>query len=104
MNETEMKELLNSSGIPFVYHIWRKPPDALPWGVFRFSDVSSFFADGVLYYSVKACEIELYTGEKDPEAERAVEDVLTAAGISFEKDEFYIEGEQLFEILYECEV
>ena len=104
MSINEMLKLLNSSGIPFIYHVWLKPPEQLPWGVFRFNSTDKFFADGTVYYKIDSCEIELYTAIKSPEIEKQLEDTLTAAGISFAKDEQYIESEQFFEILYVCEV
>lgn len=103
MDEAKMRELLNSSGIPFAYHIWKNPP-ALPWGVYRFSNTSEMYADGVLYFAVKQYQIELYTDRKQPQTEQKLEDVLTHANIAFSKSETYIESEQMYQILYECEV
>lgn len=103
MGVDELKPLLNSSGIPFAYHIWRKPGD-LPWGVFRFESSDKFHADGIVYFQIARTVVELYTELKDPETEKQLEDTLTAAGISFSKDEEYIESEKMFKISYECEV
>lgn len=103
MNEEQVKALLETSGIPFAYHVWASPPP-LPWGVFRFSEQNAFYADGVLYYAVSNCQIELYTDTKQPDTEQKLEGVLTAAGISYTKFEYYIESEKLYQILYECEV
>ena len=104
MDEAKMKELLESSGIPFAYHIWRKPPSKLPWGVYRFSTTSEMYADGVLYHAVRRYQIELYTDTKEPLIEKMLEDTLTDNKIAFDKSETYIESEQLYQILYECEV
>lgn len=103
MDEKEMNRLLNSGTIPFAYHQWEKPP-ALPWGVFRLVNQSKFYADGELYYAVRQYDIELYTDKKDPDAEKAVEQLLDGVGITFVKNETYIDSEQLFEIIYEIEV
>ena len=40
------------------------------------------------------------TGRKDPELERRTEDVLDAYGIFYNKSEFWIESERLYEVLY----
>ena len=103
MSYEEFKNLLNSTDIPFAYHVWRKPPK-LPWGVYRFANTSEMYADGILFFAVRQYQIELYTDKKQPEVEQKLEDVLTHAGIAFSKSEFYIESEQLYQILYECEV
>lgn len=103
MDEQEMLALLNSSGIPFAYQVWRSPPK-LPWGVFRVGEINEFYADGVLYYAVRGYQIELYTAKKDQSAEEMLENALTAAGISFGRSEDYIESERLYQIIYDCEV
>lgn len=103
MDEAKIRELLNSSGIPFAYHIWKNPP-ALPWGVYRFANTSEMYADGILFFAVKQGQIELYTDKKQPEVEQKLEDILTSEGIAFSKSETYIESEQMYQILYEFEV
>lgn len=103
MTHEEIKNLLNSSGIPFAYHIWKEPPN-LPWGVYRFANTSEMYADGILFFAVRQYQIELYTDKKQPEVEQKLEDVLTSEGIAFSKSETYIESEQMYQSLYECEV
>ncbi len=57
-----------------------------------------------MYHSFKRLNIELYTDEKSPETEKAVEEVLTFHDIFYSKSEIWIESEMLYEILYEMEV
>ena len=64
----------------------------------------TFGADNLMYHSFKQLNIELYTDEKSPEAERRVEEVLTQNNIFYTKTEAYILSEQLYEVLYEMEV
>lgn len=106
MKLSELKAVLESSGIPFAYYSWpvgKAPP--LPWGVYFEAYGRSFGADNVAYSTVRHMQVELYTADKDPALEKQLEDVLTATSIFYEKtDETYLETEHCFEILYELEV
>lgn len=105
MTYAEMKTLLDTTGIPFVYMAWKKggAPN-LPYGVFLFPGSNNFGADGIVYHTANQCRIELYTKYKSPELEKSIEDVLTGAGIYFERDETYIDEEEMLLNAYECEV
>lgn len=50
-----------------------------------------------------AVDIELYTDKKDPGLEKKLQELLTAAGIVYEKNEGWIESENLYEVVYEFE-
>lgn len=100
-----MLEVLNSSGIPFAYHAWKKgEAPSLPFGVFVFVRSENFAADGIVYFQRNRYNVELYTRKKDTAHEEAVENVLDINGVYWEKSETYIESEKVFQILYEIEV
>lgn len=104
MTQAELKTVLDSSGIPFAYRAWKNGHD-LPFGVFYFERDNPFAADGIVYAKKTLYALELYTAEKDPDAEAALEKALTAAGIFYSKsDEFYIDEERMFYVIYEIEV
>lgn len=100
MTEKELKNLLEISGIPFRYNHWNsKQP--LPFGVYYFPSTDNLAADGIVYNSVQNCIVELYTKDKSPQTEKALENVLTGAEIYFEKTEVYINAEKMYQISYE---
>lgn len=106
MKLSELKTVLDGSGIPFAYYSWPvgKAP-ALPWGVYLETYGRSFGADNVAYSTARHMQIELYSAGKDPALEKQLEDALTAASIFYEKtDETYLEDEKCFEAIYELEV
>ena len=104
LTQAELKTVLDGSGIPFVYRAWKYCHD-LPFGVFYFEHDNPFAADGIVYAKKTLYALELYTAEKDPYAEAALEKALTAAGIFYSKsDETYIDEEQMFYVIYEIEV
>lgn len=104
LTQAELKTVLDSSGIPFAYRAWKNGHD-LPFGVFYFERDNPFAADGIVYAKKTLYALELYTAEKDPDTEAALEKALTAAGIFYSKsDEIYIDEEQMFYVIYEIEV
>lgn len=83
MTQAELKTVLDSSGIPFAYRAWKNGHD-LPFGVFYFERDNPFAADGIVYAKKTLYALELYTAEKDPDTEAALEKALTAAGIFYQ--------------------
>lgn len=113
MTLDEVYTVLSSTGLPVVYRAWPKPdevPDAtyevpaLPYICYMQDGDNNFAADGIAYYSALRLTAELYTADKDPVSETAVETALSAAGIFYEKEETYIDSEQCYQISYEFEV
>ena len=105
MSYEQICEMMQETGLPFAYHHFAegeapKPPFLL----FLTEGEDTFGADNIMYHSFKRLNIELYTDEKSPETEKAVEEVLTSHGIYYSKSEIWIESEKLYEILYETEV
>ena len=105
MSYEEINEMMQETGLPFAYHHFAegeapKPPFLL----FLTEGEDTFGADNIMYHSFKRLNIELYTDEKSPDTEKAVEEILTSHGIYYSKSETYIESEKLYEILYETEV
>lgn len=72
--------------------------------VYLFPGTDNFSADGVVYQAIDELNIELYSEEKDPEAEKKIADWLTENGLFFEKQEYYIESEKMIQVIFETEV
>lgn len=98
MDKKSLETLLESTGLPFAYHSFKKPP-ALPYIVFLEGSPDNFGADNKVHYSGQNWSIELYTRKKDPATEQLVEAALSE--IYWEKTETYIGSEGLFQVLYE---
>ena len=103
MTEQKLKNILDESGIPFAYRKWESEKET-PYGVFLLVDESNFYADGALYFHIARYQVELYTDKKSPMDEKKVEKALSDSGVNYEKSEYYIESENLYQIIYECEV
>lgn len=105
MTPEQVKKIIEDQSLPVAYRAWREgeaPP--LPYAVYYAGRANNFAADGIVYFSAQKYTIELYTEEKAPDIERALEERLTAAGIFWTKDEAYIDSEHMNEIIYEIEV
>lgn len=98
----EVIKLLEQSGIPFAYDHFAEGegPDP-PFLCYRVPDSANFAADGQVYYRIGVIDMELYTDRKDVALERKLERLLSASGIFWNKEEYWIESEKLYEVVYE---
>lgn len=101
----EINNLMASVGLPYNYYFFpeNKVP-APPYMVFYYPNRDDFYADDSNFTHIEQLNVELYTEEKNFESEEAVESVLISNHITFEKQEGYIESENLYEVLYTMEV
>lgn len=103
MHLKDLAELLESTGYPVVYHHFKKPPPP-PYVVYLFTRANNFGADNKVLAKFNHFQVELYTKNKQPEAEMKLEDALELAEIFYEKSELYLETEELYQIVYEIEM
>lgn len=105
----QVNAVLRGTGLPVAYLQLRQnnakgAPPPLPRITYQVKNESIFYADGVVYASWRAIEAALYTAEKDPSLEAAVDTVLQGAEIAYTKTEGWMEGERVYTIIYEFEV
>ena len=105
MTYSDVKGMVHAIGLPCAYDHF-SPEDEVdpPFIVWLFPNTSPFGADDKMYFSSSALNIELYTDKKSPSHEQQVEAVLDQYGIFFEKSEFWIPSERMYEVLYQMEV
>lgn len=105
MTYEEVSTLVESIGYPSAYYQFEedtaKEP---PFVVFYYPQRDDMFADNSNYAHIEQLMIELYTPEKDFDAEAAVETVLESNEITYYKSETYIDTERLYMAVYEAEV
>lgn len=107
MTVLDIKQYLDSLNIPVAYHHF--PADknvTLPFLAYQFPGNNPFYADGYNYTDgdFYDLDIRLCTEDKNFELEQQLENILKTNEIPYYKTEAWIESEQMFEILYECEV
>ena len=96
MTHTELMAMLEETSLPIAY-------DHPPFICFLYPGSDNFSADGAVYLKVAEVHVELYTDEKNPELEEALEAVLDQHGFFYNKTEVWIESEKLYEVLYSFE-
>ena len=86
MTLENLYQLLESTGLPVVYRAWPigGAPE-LPYICYLAAYSNNFSADGVVYQPIDHVQIELYTKDKNPEAEGMVESALSS--LFWEKSE-----------------
>lgn len=105
MSKERIEEMLAETGLPFQYHHFTEENAVDPPFIVYLNDESSnFYADGVVYAVISSINIELYTDEKDHKLEEKIENIFKEYNVAWEKEEIYIESEQMYEILYQMEV
>lgn len=97
MQLTELKTKLETTQLPVAYSFFREPQDP-PFLVYLMSYTNNFQADDKVYRVRPRYQVELYTEIKDPDLEETVEAALD--GLNWNKTETYLDGEELFQIIY----
>lgn len=99
MTVEELAEGLEAAGYPLAYRAFKSAQEP-PFVVYLFVSSADFLADDRNYQPIGDYHVELYTTNKDPTAEAAVEEQLQALGLAFSKLETYIDTEAMYQILY----
>ena len=105
MTTQEISRMIADIGIPYAYYQFSeataKPP---PFICFYYPNSADFMADNINYAKINALTIELYTDNKDFSLEKRVEDMLTAHGLPYTREETYIDTERMYMVIFNTEV
>ena len=105
MTYEQLAHIIEGIGLSTAYYSFpEKEAPALPYIVYYYPGTQNFPADNKVYQINQTLNIELYTRAKDFYQEQAVEAVLEANGLVWDKTESYIDTEHMYEVLYEMEV
>lgn len=105
MTYKEIAAMVKSIGLPYAYYQFPEGTgQGLPFVVFFYSEINDLYADETNYQRIAKLNIELYTEEKDFEKEATVEGILQNSGLTYYKEENYIDSEKMWQIAYEMEV
>lgn len=105
MTHKEVAEMVKSIGLPYAYYQFPEGTgQAPPFVCFFYSNTDDFYADDSNYQRILVLNIELYTAEKDFDLEDKAEKILSEAGLTYYKEENYIDSEKMWQIAYEMEV
>lgn len=105
MSFSEIEQMIAELGLPYAY--WCFDEDevpAAPYVIFSMPESDNMAADGRVYQKVNKLYIELYVSEKSPRIEAQLEELLDAHELFYNRQEYYIEKDKMFEELYSLEV
>lgn len=105
MTYKEIATMVASAKLPYAYYQFpegtaQKPP----FICYFYTSSDDLYADGTNYQSIRVLNVELYTAEKDFEKEAALEKIFNDNGLTYYKEENYIDSESMWQIAYEMEV
>lgn len=95
--------ILNKTGYPVAYSHF-KGKVTPPFITYVTSDSLNYFADNTVYKKCRNIKIELYTAEKNLEAENKLELLLLENELPFEVSEEWIDTEKVFQRIYEIQI
>ena len=105
MTHKEIATMVKSMGLPFAYYQFPEgTAQKLPYICFFYTYTDDVYADNSNYQRIETLNIELYTKNKDFDLEAVVETTLEANGLTYSKEDSYIDGEKMWQIAYEMEV
>lgn len=95
-----LNKILEATGIPYKESRFLKPPKTT-YAIFN-DAISRRGGDNINLLSQHDITIELYEYDKDPEAEKKIEDQFDANGIEYEKQpRYWLQEEQLYQVVYD---
>jgi len=105
MTYKEVAAMVKSIGLPYAYYQFPEGTgQAPPFVVFFYTQTNDVFADESNYQRIVTLNIEFYTAEKDYSTEGTIEGILANNGLTYYKEENYIDTEKMWQIAYEMEV
>ncbi len=108
LQQSELAQALESTTIPVAYREFKdtkkNPAPLPPFITYQFAYGSDFVADNQNYVDIENFQIELYTSKKDPGTEKLVQDKLKELRLPYSKVEFFLESEELIQVIYEVQL
>lgn len=97
--------MVDSIGLPYAYYQFDEDTaQAPPFIVFFFSTSNDLYADQTNYQRIDSLSIEFYSSEVDFDTEETIETILNDAGLTFYKEQSFIESERIWQTAYDMEI
>lgn len=105
MTYADVSNMIGAIGLPYAYdHFTDETGRELPFICFIFPETDDFIADNKNYTKIRRLQIELYTENKDFDLEASVESALEAAGLTYNANGGFLNGERMYMQTYNTEV
>lgn len=105
MTYQQIATMVASIGVPYAYYQFPEGTAvAPPFVCFYFEGSDDLYADDKNYQKIRPLTIELYTDNKDFSLEATVEGILTSNGLTYARNESWIESERMNMVAYTADV
>lgn len=105
MTRIEVASMVESIGLPFAYYQFNEnTAQAPPFVVFFYTGSNDVYADQTNYQKIDGLSIEFYSSEKDFDTEETIETILNEAGLTYYKEQNYIDSEKIWQTAYDMEI
>lgn len=105
MTYQQVATMVASIGVPYAYYQFPEgTAQAPPFVCFYFEGSDDLYADDKNYQKIRPLTIELYTDNKDFSLEATVEGILASNGLTYARNESWIESERMNMVAYTADV
>lgn len=105
MTYPQIATIVASIGVPYAYYQFPEGTAvAPPFVCFYFEGSDDLYADDKNYQKIRPLTIELYTDNKDFSLEATVEGILTSNGLTYARDESWIDSERMNMVAYTADI
>ena len=104
MTYKEIDTMVGQIGLPYAYYQFPETGQQPPFVCWFLEGIDDLYGDNINYQRIVNLTIEFYSDEKDFETEAAIESHLTLSGLSYYKQESYIDKEKMHQTVYQMEV
>ena len=104
MTYKQIDTMVGLMGLPYAYYQFPKTGQQPPFICWYLEGIDDVYGDNSNYQRIVNLTIEFYSDEKDFTNEAAIESQLTLSGLSYYKQESYIDTEKMHQTVYQMEV
>lgn len=105
MTYEQVATMVSSIGLPYAYYQFPEGTAvAPPFVCFYFEGSDDLYADDKNYQKIRPLTIELYTDNKDFSLEATVEGILTSNGLTYARNESWIDSERMNMVAYTADI
>lgn len=105
MTYQQVATMVASIGVPYAYYQFPEGTAvAPPFVCFYFEGSDDLYADDKNYQIIRPLTIELYTDNKDFSLEATVEGILTSNGLTYARNESWIDSERMNMVAYTADI
>ena len=105
MTYPQVATMVASIGVPYAYYQFPEgTAQSTPFVCFYFDGSNDLFADDTNYQKIRPLTIELYTDNKDFTLEATVESILSSNGLTYARNESWIDSERMNMVAYTTDV